>query len=550
LRRHLPLDAAAATAAESGFLEQRLLGEPRAALVAAADAEGDPVRGAIVFHQPYLLCTKCHSLGDAAKSLGPDLVKLGPEATTAAIVEAILEPSKTIRKGFEPWVVTTTDGRMLTGLLVEQSADGIALREATGDGRITRIPTSQIDERNSGRVSLMPVGLVNQLNSRQQFLDLVAYLRAIATGGARRAAELQPPPGSYAVAPLPEYEERLDHARLISGWNAESLRRGEAIYQRVCANCHGTHEMPGSLPTSLKFASGKFKNGSDPLSLYRTLTRGFGLMMPQTWMVPRQKYDVIHYLREAYLKSHNPTQFVAVDAAYLATLPRGDTLGPEPSKIEPWVAMDYGSFLIATYEFGDDASNFAHKGIAVRLDAGPGGVSRGRRWQVFDHGTLRMAGTWRAGGKPGESNFINWDGINFNGRHGVHPRVSGMVGVTNPTGPGWAHPVDDRWDDPRVQGRDGRRYGPLPSDWGKYQGLYQNGERVVVSYRVGSTEVLELPGYVETSTPIATRTLRVGPRSRPLQLAVGQLPDQTNAKVIPLTKTAANPIWFGPPASP
>ena len=39
-------------------------------------------------------------------------------------------------------------------------------------------------------------------------------------------------------------------------------------------------------------------------------------MPPQTWMVPRQKYDVIHYLREAYLKPHNPAQYAAADAAF------------------------------------------------------------------------------------------------------------------------------------------------------------------------------------------------------------------------------------------
>ena len=81
----------------------------------------------------------------------------------------------------------------------------------------------------------------------------------------------------------------------------------------MCANCHGTKDQPGSLPTSLRFAEGKFKNGSDPYSLYQTLTHGYGMMAPQTWMVPRQKYDVIHYIREAYLKPHNPTQYAKVD---------------------------------------------------------------------------------------------------------------------------------------------------------------------------------------------------------------------------------------------
>ena len=45
--------------------------------------------------------------------------------------------------------------------------------------------------------------------------------------------------------------------------------------------------------------------------------------------------------------------------------------------------------------------------------------------------------------------FIDWNGINFNGKHEVHPRVLGLVQVANPVGPGWANPADGRFDDPR-----------------------------------------------------------------------------------------------------
>ena len=40
---------------------------------------------------------------------------------------------------------------------------------------------------------------------------------------------------------------------------AASRKRGQEIYQRLCINCHGDHKRPGSLPTSLRFASGRFK---------------------------------------------------------------------------------------------------------------------------------------------------------------------------------------------------------------------------------------------------------------------------------------------------
>lgn len=95
-------------------------------------------------------------------------------------------------------------------------------------------------------------------------------------------------------------------------------------------------------------------------------------MLPQSWMVPSQKYDVIHYVREEFLKSLNPSQYVSVTPDYLAGLPPGASRGLAAASYEPWRMHDYGPFLAATIEVGRDGSNVARKGFAVRLDRGPG----------------------------------------------------------------------------------------------------------------------------------------------------------------------------------
>jgi hypothetical protein len=372
----------------------------------------------------------------------------------------------------------------------------------------------------------MPAGQVNQLASRQQFLDLVRYLIELRDGGAVRAKELPPHP-SLIAAVLPEYEQHLDHRGLIESWDDASRERGEAIYRRVCANCHGTQEQAGSLPTSLRFAEGKFKNGSDPLAMYRTLTSGFGLMPPQTWMAPSQKYDVIHYIREAYLRPHNRSQLVEVDAEYLARLPKGDTRGPAPIEIEAWSAMDYGPMLTHTYEVPGAAPNFAYKGVAIRLDGGAGGVARGKNWLLFDTDTLRVAAAWSASTKQSPTNFIDWRGIQFNGEHQIHPRVAGDVLYANGAMPGWGDPANGSFvDDRRVEGRDGRRYGPLPRDWGRFKGTYHHGDEVVLSYAVGTTTLLESPRLLSSDDPQAPprflRTFNLGPRERDIVLQVAQ----------------------------
>jgi hypothetical protein len=345
------------------------------------------------------------------------------------------------------------------------------------------------------------------------------------------------PPGAPLLpeTALPDYEKIIDHAGLIRGWNKASLARGEKIYQLTCHSCHGDLNLAGSIPNALRFAEGKFSHGADPFTMYATLTRGWRLMAPQPQLVPREKYDLIHYVRETFLAGgRNPSQFVPVTDAYLATLPKGDSIGPAPVKREPWRDMDYGPFLIGTFELADAArreaaaklpagkldtltpdANLAYKGIAVRLDAGAGGIAAGQAWVVFEHDTARLAGAWTGEG------FIDWEGINFNSRHVVHPRTIGELHAETADGPGWANPATGAFDDQRLTGADGRRYGPLPRAWLRYRGLFRSGERAVIYYTVSDTRILESHD-LETlaGQPVFVRTLNVAQSSRDLVVRV------------------------------
>lgn len=496
-------------AAEPATLAERLAKESPADLAKAARAQGDAHRGAILFFQPFLTCAKCHD-GDTGPRLGPDIAQAGKDATAEYLVESILFPSREIKKGFESISVSTIDGRTVTGLLAEEKNGTLTLIDPASSLQII-IPTADIESRTVGRQSLMPEGLVNMLSDRQQFLDLTKYLIEIAEGGPARARELRP---AQTVFTLPEYEKSIDHAGLIRRLDHKAFQRGEAIYNRVCANCHGTKDHPGSLPTSPKFATHIFKNGSDPYSLYQTLTRGYNQMAPQTWMVPRQKYDVVHYLREAYLKTENPTQYKQADTAYMAMLPVGTPgeFGPAPASVDPWMAMDYGPSLMNTYEVGGPGPNIAYKGMAIRLDVGPGGVSRGKSWALFDHDTMRYATAWTGDG------FIDWKGIHFNGQHQVHPKLIGERHLENPVGPGWADPETGSFADPRMLGRDQRPYGPLPRRWARFQGTYAYGDQTVITYSIGDASILELEGAEADGKDgiVFTRTLELGKSSHNL----------------------------------
>lgn len=510
-------------------LTERLQSEPVSQLVSDARKFGDPHRGALAFYQPTMNCARCHDSQSSGRRLGPDLSEKR-DLEFGHLIESVLEPSAKLKEGFETVKILVDDGRQFSGILVKESDTVLVVDQIEQPEKPLEIAKDRIDDWAKTKTSTMPEGLANQLADRQQFLDLISYLEAIATSGAGRAAELKPT-GLVGLAPLPEYEARIDHAGLIRGLNQDGMMRGEETYRLRCASCHGTIEEEGSMPTSLRFASGKFKNGNQPYQLYQTLTHGFGMMNPQRWMVPQQKYEVIHYIRQKFIKNNNPSEFFAVTDDYLASLPAGDTRGPKPVVSRPWTLMDYGPSLTNTIEVSEDGSNIAQKGIAVRLDDGPGGVESGSHWMMYEHDTMRVAGAW-------SGRFIDWEGIHFNGTHGRHPSVAGEIHVANPTGPGFGRPQTQRlagmghlpsglFDDDRVVGRDGKHYGPLPGDWAKYLGMYRFAKTTIIKYRVAETEILESPGLTFVDGhPVYTRTLNLGHRDNDLVIQVAKVAGQ------------------------
>lgn len=499
-------------------LDRQLDAEDPIALARDARQNGDPARGALIYYRPQLACVTCHGQGQNLAQLGPDLSKVGKEVTDQHLIESILHPSKVIKPEFQAVTIATLDGSTTTGLVVEDKKDTLTLRDGANPANVHVITKAQIEERRQSRESLMPVGLVNALANHDEFRDLLSYLRAIADGGPARALALRPDPAQLAPKPLPAYEHEIDHAGLIARLGAKSLERGEAIYVQICASCHGTKESVGSMPTSLRFSLGKFKNGSDPYRLYQTLTHGYAQMAAQVNLVPRQKYDVIHYIRERMLKSDNLDEYVKVDQSYLASLPKGTQIGPEPVVHQPWLDMDYGNVLQGTFQVSEEGPNIAIKGIAVRLDPGPGGVAKGNAWMVYDHDTMRMVGAWTGKG------FIDWAGINFDGRHESHPRVVGRVHASTPDLPGWAYPSDRTRPDARIRGRDGRLYGPLPHDWVRYEALEPSGLEPTIKYSVGGVSIVEVPGLTydkdQPNLPIFVRRLTIELPTRELEMRV------------------------------
>jgi putative heme-binding domain-containing protein len=136
---------------------------------------GDIRRGQLVFHSEKAACYSCHAIGYRGGNVGPDLTKIGSVRSERDLMEAIVFPSVSFVRSFEPIAVATNDGKVYNGLLRGETADELLL--ATGVNQEARVPRRDIEEIRPSTVSVMPAGLDQQLTP-QELADLVAFLRA------------------------------------------------------------------------------------------------------------------------------------------------------------------------------------------------------------------------------------------------------------------------------------------------------------------------------------------------------------------------------------
>ena len=120
-------------------------------------------------------CVVCHRYGEDGGATGPDLTQAAGRFALKDLVEAIVEPSKVVSDQYRASVVQTADGRTVTGRLVAESPEKVTLVVDPEDAtKVVEISRSQIEEITVSPTSLMPAGLLDQLNERE-VLDLLAY---------------------------------------------------------------------------------------------------------------------------------------------------------------------------------------------------------------------------------------------------------------------------------------------------------------------------------------------------------------------------------------
>jgi putative membrane-bound dehydrogenase-like protein len=129
----------------------------------------DRAKGETVFRRE---CQACHRVNNIGTEIGPNLATIRHRAPEELLLH-ILDPNREVGPNFVAYAIETTDGRVLTGLIVEDSGPSITLVRTTGTRET--ILRSQIEEIASTGQSLMPPGLEERITP-QEMADLLAFL--------------------------------------------------------------------------------------------------------------------------------------------------------------------------------------------------------------------------------------------------------------------------------------------------------------------------------------------------------------------------------------
>jgi putative heme-binding domain-containing protein len=224
-------------------------GRPLPSIFELIRRDGDADKGRQVFFRTSTnSCSGCHRVQGQGQWIGPDLSTVGVKYGRDELIRSILSPSAAIGYSFRSLVVALTDGRVLTGLPIQETDDRLILKTALGE----RIPVARglIEDRRTSDVSLMPEGLAQTMTD-QELVDLLAYLTTLKqpvsiVGQYHVIGPVYEPAGRSIFAPI----SRLDpHAPASDG-------RGHTLsWRRLTADAEGMADLAPLI-------AGDFKNAA------------------------------------------------------------------------------------------------------------------------------------------------------------------------------------------------------------------------------------------------------------------------------------------------
>jgi putative membrane-bound dehydrogenase-like protein len=116
-------------------------------------------------------CAACHKLFGEGGAIGPELTG-SQRANLDYVLENMLDPSAVVPREYQVSIITTENGRTLTGIIKEETERALTVQT---QNEVVIIPKSEIESRRQSNLSMMPEGILDRLTI-EEIRDLVAYL--------------------------------------------------------------------------------------------------------------------------------------------------------------------------------------------------------------------------------------------------------------------------------------------------------------------------------------------------------------------------------------
>lgn len=199
---------------ESDVDRKQLIAEYTQMIQFADPNYADPHVGRAIFAKT---CQQCHTLFGEGGKVGPDITGANRKDLNY-LLHNILDPSAVMAKEYQPSVLVTDSGRVITGIIKEENDQIVKIQTPN---ELVEVPANEIEARKTSDKSMMPDDLLKNL-SQVQVQSLISYLSSS---------------NQVALEATPDNLNRFYNGKDLTGWRATrpadqqlySVQNGEIV---------------------------------------------------------------------------------------------------------------------------------------------------------------------------------------------------------------------------------------------------------------------------------------------------------------------------------
>jgi putative heme-binding domain-containing protein len=121
-------------------------------------------------------CFACHRFDNEGGAQAPDLTAVSGRYSVRDLLEKVLSPDRAISDQYAATVFHLTDGRVVTGRIVNYFGDNLSVMPNMLDpSSLVSVNAKDMESQRRSKVSMMPTGLLDTFRE-DEIRDLVAYV--------------------------------------------------------------------------------------------------------------------------------------------------------------------------------------------------------------------------------------------------------------------------------------------------------------------------------------------------------------------------------------